>query len=401
MHACTCMHAHTHINAHTHTHTHIHRHTNTHTASPRLGKGPFTCIFKYFQTCIFKYFQIFPNLYFQIFPNSRLACLEEENLNRWAQLVEASSETIPARYSLSDSVDHLIYSSVFFLFNVTVWEKSQHLCLKCVHGGACVYVCVNAVFVCCVIYRLLRDFSLRFSARLRFSALFFFFFVSPLFYMICFLALSSCLFFFSSSSASFFLTFSKTSFFCLFFCLFKKRPFDSYFLRRGKRHFTFMWPWNNEPVCVKDLFVNNYRLCVLKVSFSDFVCLLLFGTSLACFQTKSRAGHLVMLSLGNSIFSCHRTCSTANWRCVCAPPSPGIIVIYHWQELPQVSFLSRRKFCHDKRVLSRQTFCHGKHTFVTTKMIFVATPANDSYYHLHHETIIGMAQFCRSHIFVC
>ena len=64
---------------------------------------------------------------------------------------------------------------------------------------------------------------------------------------------------------------------------------------------------------------------------------------------------------------------------------------YHWQELPQVSFLSRLKFCHnksmlattkllfqqnyvcrDKIFLSQQTqkFCHDKHTFVTTKNEF-------------------------------
>ena len=67
---------------------------------------------------------------------------------------------------------------------------------------------------------------------------------------------------------------------------------------------------------------------------------------------------------------------------------------YHWQELPQVSFLSRQKFCcdksfvttkiclpqqnfcpdkimfcHDKIFLSWQTqkLCHDKHTFVVTK----------------------------------
>ena len=95
---------------------------------------------------------------------------------------------------------------------------------------------------------------------------------------------------------------------------------------------------------------------------------------------------------------------------------------YHWRKLPQVSFLSRQtfkgfvatntclvirehkgkvfvaqlssiiggschkkyNFCRDKtserqtRVLSRQMFCRGKHTFLATKMILVATPANDT-----------------------
>ena len=40
---------------------------------------------------------------------------------------------------------------------------------------------------------------------------------------------------------------------------------------------------------------------------------------------------------------------------------------YHWRELPQVSFLSRQMFCHDKHVtvaknvLSRQNICHNKY----------------------------------------
>ena len=46
---------------------------------------------------------------------------------------------------------------------------------------------------------------------------------------------------------------------------------------------------------------------------------------------------------------------------------------YPWPELPQVSFLSQQKFCHNKDVfirkmhLSQQTFCDDKHTFVVTK----------------------------------
>ena len=52
----------------------------------------------------------------------------------------------------------------------------------------------------------------------------------------------------------------------------------------------------------------------------------------------------------------------------------------HWQKLPQVSFLSRHKFCHCKHLLSWQKtfFCRDKHeSFVMTKMILVAAPAND------------------------
>ena len=40
---------------------------------------------------------------------------------------------------------------------------------------------------------------------------------------------------------------------------------------------------------------------------------------------------------------------------------------HHWQELPQVSFLSRQT-----------RICHDKHVFVATKIILVAAPANDT-----------------------
>ena len=51
---------------------------------------------------------------------------------------------------------------------------------------------------------------------------------------------------------------------------------------------------------------------------------------------------------------------------------PTTAVFYHWRELPQLSFLSRQKFCRDKHVLSRQKY------FVATKIFrrdkgFVAT----------------------------
>ena len=77
--------------------------------------------------------------------------------------------------------------------------------------------------------------------------------------------------------------------------------------------------------------------------------------------------------------------------------------IYHWRELPQVSFLSRQKFCHQKThllswqkyacrnkhvftesnicrdksfitiILSWQRCCHNKHIFIMAKQVFVVT----------------------------
>ena len=59
---------------------------------------------------------------------------------------------------------------------------------------------------------------------------------------------------------------------------------------------------------------------------------------------------------------------------------------YHWRELPQVSFLSRQKFCRDKIMFvatnicrDKNIFCHNKHDFVATSVLlsrqayFVAT----------------------------
>ena len=62
---------------------------------------------------------------------------------------------------------------------------------------------------------------------------------------------------------------------------------------------------------------------------------------------------------------------------------------YHWRELLQVSFLSRRKFCRDKHVfvatkvsLSRQKYvCRDKRVFVATKVLLVAAPASDKSTH--------------------
>ena len=71
---------------------------------------------------------------------------------------------------------------------------------------------------------------------------------------------------------------------------------------------------------------------------------------------------------------------------------------FHWQKLPQVSFLSRQtRVCRDKTFvvtnifLSRQIFvvislllsretclCRGKHTLVATKIILASAPTNNT-----------------------
>ena len=75
--------------------------------------------------------------------------------------------------------------------------------------------------------------------------------------------------------------------------------------------------------------------------------------------------------------------------------------LYHWREMPQVSFLSQQKFCREDKtrllpqqkyacrdktfVATKDFFCRNKHvfvatsdkTFVATKMILVAAPASD------------------------
>ena len=71
------------------------------------------------------------------------------------------------------------------------------------------------------------------------------------------------------------------------------------------------------------------------------------------------------------------------------PQKDGTVVEYHGRELPQVSFLTRQKFCLDKHVFVatkhvvcvRQQFCRivlsrQQTCFVATKMILVAAPAN-------------------------
>ena len=84
--------------------------------------------------------------------------------------------------------------------------------------------------------------------------------------------------------------------------------------------------------------------------------------------------------------------SSACWgQKACSWPPPALVSMRHWWELPQVSFLSRQKFCHNKPVfvttkhvfcrdksvlvatklcLSWQNLCRDKHTFVMTKDVF-------------------------------
>ena len=44
---------------------------------------------------------------------------------------------------------------------------------------------------------------------------------------------------------------------------------------------------------------------------------------------------------------------------------------YYWRELPQVSFLSRQKFCLDKYVFdeAKHVFCRDKSMLATTKLL--------------------------------
>ena len=84
-------------------------------------------------------------------------------------------------------------------------------------------------------------------------------------------------------------------------------------------------------------------------------------------------------------------------RLNCDGPWANLAFVYYWQELPQVSFLSRQKrllwrqnyVCCDKSfvttniILSRQAYFFSRQktcfvkSFVATKMILVAAPAND------------------------
>ena len=62
--------------------------------------------------------------------------------------------------------------------------------------------------------------------------------------------------------------------------------------------------------------------------------------------------------------------SSACWvQKACSWPPPALVSMRHWWELPQVSFLSRQKFCHNKPVfvMTKRVFCHDKSVLVATK----------------------------------
>ena len=70
---------------------------------------------------------------------------------------------------------------------------------------------------------------------------------------------------------------------------------------------------------------------------------------------------------------------------------------YHWRQLPQVSFLSQQKFCHDKHefAATKHVFCRDKSTLVITKLLSKQTRV------CHDKSFVEKAYFCRDkHMFV-
>ena len=55
----------------------------------------------------------------------------------------------------------------------------------------------------------------------------------------------------------------------------------------------------------------------------------------------------------------------------CYPELIGNGLAYRWRELPQVSFLLRQKFCHDKHefVTTKHVFCHDKSMLAAAKLL--------------------------------
>ena len=53
----------------------------------------------------------------------------------------------------------------------------------------------------------------------------------------------------------------------------------------------------------------------------------------------------------------------------------GLTCNYHWRELPQGSFLSWQKFCHNKPmfVMTKHVFCYDKSMLVATKLLLWQT----------------------------
>ena len=86
-------------------------------------------------------------------------------------------------------------------------------------------------------------------------------------------------------------------------------------------------------------------------------------------------------------------CIHFDFRCLCGWCCSSFFhaVVFHWRELPQVSFLSRKVFvfvatkhvfCRDKSLRVETNLCRGKHTCLSRQqIILVAAPANDSPQH--------------------
>ena len=82
-------------------------------------------------------------------------------------------------------------------------------------------------------------------------------------------------------------------------------------------------------------------------------------------------------------------------------------LLYHWRELPQVSFLSRQKypcrdktyFCRDKSFVTTKIFCRDKHNFKEEKGIFVAANILLSWqktcFVVRNRCLSRLTSFCR------
>ena len=71
-----------------------------------------------------------------------------------------------------------------------------------------------------------------------------------------------------------------------------------------------------------------------------------------------------------------------------------IIVRYYWRDLPQVSFLSRPRFCHEKKLfVASKYFCRVK-IFVTTNI------CRDKHNFVATKAWLSRQNFCRNIMFV-
>ena len=69
---------------------------------------------------------------------------------------------------------------------------------------------------------------------------------------------------------------------------------------------------------------------------------------------------------------------------------------YHWQELPQVSFSSRQKFCRNKHV-----FIAPKHVFCRDKSMLVATKLLSRQTYFCHNSFVLTSLFLSQQTCVC